>query len=135
MQPTVEIMYKCLFVYPFVTIWLQPVTHAYGMDHQEWADPLTYLSSAMSPRSLRWGGTRQLMGWTSCSREFLREERFPAPLRVHSLDSGREGSSLSGQVMLKVWNWLLVQQTEQFLAQPSRSASVVKSLPLETLSY
>ena len=29
----------------------------------------------------------------------------------------------------------MVQQTEQFLAQPSRSAPVVKSLPLETLSY
>lgn len=55
----------------------------------------------MRPRSLRWDRARELMGLASYSREFLREERLPALLRMHSLDLGSEGSSLSGQVMLK----------------------------------
>lgn len=71
------------------------------MDHKEWAAPLIHFSSGIRPRNSRWGRTRELMGLTSYSREFLREERLPALLRMHSLDLGREGSSLSGQVMLK----------------------------------
>ena len=65
---------------------------------------------------MRWGRTRDLVELMNLvSRAFLREGRLPAPLRMHSLDLERQGSSLRGQVWLMGAVRALAQQTEQLL--------------------